>query len=106
MDRSAFLAKVAAQWARLDLPRCPSVYEAGMQLREHDDREQRPAGIDLILASIQTVNRAAGKHTRRLPCTGRISRPATIHPRMRLLLTASKRRAGTATSRIATSQAA
>jgi AcrR family transcriptional regulator len=55
MDRSAFLAAVAAQWAQLDPARYPSVYKARTQLREHDDREQFLAGIDLILAGIQTV---------------------------------------------------
>jgi hypothetical protein len=54
MDRSAFLATVAAQWAQLDPAKYPSVYAARTQLREHDDREQFLAGIDLI----ETVNRA------------------------------------------------
>jgi hypothetical protein len=58
MDRSAFLAAVAAQWAQLDPDRYPSVRKARTQLVEHDDREQFLAGIDLILAGIQTVNRA------------------------------------------------
>ena len=58
MDRSAFLAHVAAQWAQLDPARYPSVHKARTQLREHDDREQFLAGIDLILAGIETVNRA------------------------------------------------
>jgi hypothetical protein len=35
------------------------VHKAGTQLPEHDDREQFLAGIDLILAGIETVNRAA-----------------------------------------------
>jgi AcrR family transcriptional regulator len=56
-DRSAFLATVAAQWAQLDPARYPSVRKAGTHLREHDDREQFLAGIDLILAGIETVNR-------------------------------------------------
>ena len=60
MDRPAFLAAVAAQWARLDPARYPSLHKAGTQLREHDDREQFLAGIDLILAGIETVN-CAGK---------------------------------------------
>jgi hypothetical protein len=34
------------------------VYRARTQLREHDDREQFLAGIDLILAGIETVHRA------------------------------------------------
>jgi hypothetical protein len=58
MDRSTFLATVAAQWARLDPDRYPSVHKAGTRLREHDDREQFLAGIDLILAGIETVHRA------------------------------------------------
>ena len=57
-DRSAFLATVAAQWAQLDPSRYPHVYRASTQLREHDDREQFLAGIDLILAGIETVHRA------------------------------------------------
>jgi hypothetical protein len=79
MDRSAFLAKVAAQWAQLDLPRYPSVYKAGTQLREHEDREQLPAGIDLILASIQTVNRAAASTPAACPAPAafRAPRPST-----------------------------
>jgi AcrR family transcriptional regulator len=58
MDRATFLATVAAQWAQLDPARYPSVHKARTQLREHDDREQFLAGIDLILAGIETVNRA------------------------------------------------
>ena len=58
MDRSAFLATVAARWAHLDPARYPSLRKATTQLREHDDREQFLAGIDLILAGIETVNRA------------------------------------------------
>ena len=56
-DRTAFLATVAAQWAQLDPARYPNVHKARTQLREHDDREQFLAGIDLILAGIDTVNR-------------------------------------------------
>jgi AcrR family transcriptional regulator len=58
MDRSTFLATVAAQWAELDPAKYPAVHRARTQLREHDDREQFLAGIDLILAGIETVHRA------------------------------------------------
>jgi len=58
MDRSTFLATAAAQFAQLDPAKYPCVHRAGTQLREHDDREQFLAGIDLILAGIQTVNHA------------------------------------------------
>ena len=59
MDRSTFLASVAARWAQLDPVRYPIVHEARATLREHDDRAQFLAGIDLILAGIETVNRAS-----------------------------------------------
>lgn len=65
MDRSTFLAAVAARWAQLDPARYPSVLNARAQLREHDDREQFLAGIDLILAGIETVSRAGTDHTAR-----------------------------------------
>lgn len=58
MDRSTFLATVTAQWAQLDPAKYPAVHKARTHLREHDDREQFLAGIDLILAGIETVNRA------------------------------------------------
>jgi len=63
MDRSTFLATVAAQFAQLDPAKYPSVHRAGTQLREHDDREQFLAGIDLILAGVQTVNHAGKDST-------------------------------------------
>jgi AcrR family transcriptional regulator len=58
MDRSTFLATVAAQWEQLDPVKYPSVHKARTQLRQHDDRQQFLAGIDLILTGIETVNRA------------------------------------------------
>jgi AcrR family transcriptional regulator len=54
-DRSAFLATVAARWAQLDPAEYPFMQQMATQLREHDDREQFLAGIDLILAGITTV---------------------------------------------------
>ena len=65
MDRSAFLAAVAARWAQLDPARYPSVHQAGTNLLEHDDRVQFLAGIDLILAGIETLKRAAGTNSAR-----------------------------------------
>jgi hypothetical protein len=55
-DRSAFLATVAARWAQLDPAEYPFARRVATQLREHDDREQFLAGIDLILAGIGTVS--------------------------------------------------
>ena len=54
-DRSAFLAAVTARWTQLDPAEYPFVHEVATQLREHADREQFMAGIDLILAGIATV---------------------------------------------------
>ena len=64
MDRSEFLASVAARWAQLDPARYPSVRKARTHLREHDDREQFLTGIDLILAGIETVNHASNDNPR------------------------------------------
>jgi AcrR family transcriptional regulator len=57
MDRSAFLAGVAAQWAQLDPARHPSVHRAATRLRDHDDRAQFVAGVNLILAGIEAESR-------------------------------------------------
>jgi len=54
-DRSEFLAAVAGRWAQLDPAKYPFVRRAAAQLREHDDREQFLAGIDLIMAGIGTL---------------------------------------------------
>ena len=54
-NRTAFLATVAAQWAQLDPTDYPFIHQVAAQLRDHDDREQFLAGIDLILAGIATV---------------------------------------------------
>lgn len=54
-DRSVFLAAIAAEWAQLDPAEYPFVREVATQLREHDDRDQFLAGIDLVLAGIDTV---------------------------------------------------
>ncbi len=54
-DRSAFLASVAARWAQLDPVEYPFVRQMATPLREHDDREQFLAGVDLILAGMATL---------------------------------------------------
>jgi AcrR family transcriptional regulator len=53
-DRSAFLATIAARWARLDPAQYPFVHQVAAQLPGHDDREQFLTGINLILAGITT----------------------------------------------------
>jgi AcrR family transcriptional regulator len=54
-DRTAFLGTVAARWTQLDPAQYPFMHQVATQLRDHDDREQFLAGIDLILAGIGTV---------------------------------------------------
>ncbi len=49
-DRTEFLATVAARWTQHDPAHYPFVHQVAPQLRDHDDREQFLAGIDLILA--------------------------------------------------------
>jgi AcrR family transcriptional regulator len=54
-DRTAFLTAIAAQWAQLDPAQYPFMRRQATQLPGHDDRDQFLAGIDLILAGIETV---------------------------------------------------
>lgn len=54
-DRTEFLATVATQWTQFDSSEYPFVHQVATQLREHNDREQFLAGLDLILAGIATV---------------------------------------------------
>lgn len=49
-DRSAFLGGVADRWAALDPQAHPFVRRMAAYLRDHDDRAQFLAGVDLILA--------------------------------------------------------
>ena len=55
MDRTTFLAKVAARWAQLDPSEHPFVREVAAELSGHDDRQQFLAGVDLILAGIERL---------------------------------------------------
>ncbi len=54
-DREAFLDDAAARWARLDPERYPFVHARATQMREHDDREQFLAGVDIFLAGIAAL---------------------------------------------------
>jgi len=59
-DRSAFLHVVAAHWTSRDPAEYPFVHRIADQLREHDDREQFLAGVDLILAGMASVRSRDG----------------------------------------------
>jgi len=50
--RDDFLAAIAAQWAALDPDAYPFTRSIAGQLRDHDDRTDFLAGIDLILAGM------------------------------------------------------
>lgn len=52
MTRETFLAMAADQWKALDPEEFPFVHEIADQLRDHDDREQFLAGLDLMLTGI------------------------------------------------------
>ncbi|GAB3744817.1 hypothetical protein GCM10027598_80150 [Amycolatopsis oliviviridis] len=54
-ERSAALDVIAARWAQLDPGKYPFVHKAATRLREHDDREQFLAGVDIFLAGIATL---------------------------------------------------
>ncbi|WP_318205468.1 TetR/AcrR family transcriptional regulator [Streptomyces sp. SCL15-4] len=62
-DRTAFLDATATAWTELDPDRYSFTREVAGQLREHDDREEFLAGIDLILAGIT----AGGTGSRQRP---------------------------------------
>ncbi|TCK25547.1 TetR/AcrR family transcriptional regulator [Pseudonocardia endophytica] len=56
IDRSAFLDSVSAEWEALDADDFPFASAVAGQMRDHDDREQFLAGVDLVLAGITTVH--------------------------------------------------
>jgi len=52
LDRSTFLDGVALRWSELDAAAYPFTRSVAAQLREHDDRADFVAGLDLILDGI------------------------------------------------------
>jgi AcrR family transcriptional regulator len=54
-ERTAFLATVTARWTQHDRTEYPFVHQVATQLREHDDREQFLAGIDIFLAGAESA---------------------------------------------------
>jgi AcrR family transcriptional regulator len=54
-NRAAFLHATAAQWAQVNPSQYPFVHAAATQLREHDDREQFLAGVDIFLTGIAAL---------------------------------------------------
>jgi len=56
-DRADFLEAVSAQWEKLDAQAYSFTRNVATQLREHDDRTEFLAGIDLILAGVEAFRR-------------------------------------------------
>ena len=52
VDRADFLEQVSTQWQALDAREFPFTRNVAAQLREHDDRAEFLAGIDLILTGV------------------------------------------------------
>ena len=55
VDRAEFLDAVSATWEELDPDDYPFARAVADQLRDHDDREQFLAGIDLFLGGISAL---------------------------------------------------
>lgn len=76
-DRADFLESMAAEWKALDAHEYPFTRNVADQLREHDDRAEFLAGIDLILAGIasslrsQSAQKPGRKRTEPLPTPSR-----------------------------------
>lgn len=58
-DRTEFLEQAAARWQALDAKEFPFTRHVASQLRQHDDRVEFLAGIDLILAGIAASSTAS-----------------------------------------------
>lgn len=56
-DRSKFLGEVSAAWSALDPDAYPFTRSVAGQMRDHDDRVDFVAGIDLILGGIARLQR-------------------------------------------------
>jgi AcrR family transcriptional regulator len=61
LDRDDFLGEVADAWSALDERDYPFTRSVADQLREHDDRGDFLAGIDLILGGIKGAAKASGR---------------------------------------------
>lgn len=55
MHRTEFLDTVSRAWEELDPDEYPFTRAVANQLREHNDREQFLAGIDLVLSGITAL---------------------------------------------------
>jgi hypothetical protein len=56
VDRGQFLDTAATAWEDLDPEEFPFTRAVAAQLRDHDDREEFLAGLDLLLSGITAVH--------------------------------------------------
>lgn len=61
--RPRHLAEAADRWLALDPGQYPFLHRVAEQLRDHDDRAQFAAGLDLVLAGIDALGRDPGAST-------------------------------------------
>ena len=61
VDRAEFLDAVSRTWEELDPDDYPFTRAVADQLREHDDREQFLAGIDLVVTGIAALHLPSGQ---------------------------------------------
>lgn len=56
VDRAEFLDTASKAWQELDPDDYPFIHAVAAQMREHDDREQFLAGIDLVLTGVTALH--------------------------------------------------
>ncbi|OHV30420.1 MULTISPECIES: TetR/AcrR family transcriptional regulator [Pseudofrankia] len=61
VDRAEFLDSVSTAWEELDPDDYPFTRAVADQLRDHDDREQFLAGIDLVLTGVTALHPPGGQ---------------------------------------------
>jgi AcrR family transcriptional regulator len=69
LDRSDFLEAVSTAWSQLDPEEYPFARSVAGQIRDHDDRVDFLAGIDLILRGIDSPRRRSRPHQKHVPGT-------------------------------------
>jgi AcrR family transcriptional regulator len=67
LDRSDFLEAVSTAWSQLDAEEYPFTRSVAGRIRDHDDRVDFLAGIDLILRGISAPRRPSSPRSKRMP---------------------------------------
>lgn len=69
LNRSDFLEAVSTAWSQLDPEEYPFARSVAGQIRDHDDRVDFLAGINLIFAGIDSPRRQSRTRHKHVPCT-------------------------------------